>query len=64
MLLQFDIKDRQQLKKLFNNDGNDKTPKSEAMKNSLLVIGNPNPNLKIREGRITDFGKTTISKFM
>ncbi len=34
------------------------------MKNSLDRIGNPNPKIKVKPGRITDFGKTTISRFM
>lgn len=30
---------------------------SQAMKNSLDVIGNPDPKNKVPEGRLTDFGK-------
>ena len=37
---------------------------SQAMKNSLDVIGNPDPKMKIPEGRITDFGKESVSKFL
>jgi len=40
------------------------SPTTEAMKNSLYIIGNPRPQLKVRAGRLTDFGKTTYSKFM
>lgn len=34
------------------------------MKNSLTLIGNPNPKIKAQPGRFTDFGRTTFSKFM
>lgn len=37
---------------------------SQAMKNSLDVIGNPDPKIKIPEGRLTDFGKESASKFL
>jgi hypothetical protein len=37
---------------------------SQAMKNSLDVIGNPDPKLKQSEDKITDFGKETVSKFL
>ena len=37
---------------------------SQAMKNSLDVIGNPDPKIKIPEGRLTDFGKESVSKFL
>ncbi len=34
------------------------------MKNSLDVIGNPDPKLKPQEDKLTDFGKESISKFL
>jgi hypothetical protein len=34
------------------------------MKNSLDVIGNPDPKIKILEDKLTDFGKESISKFL
>lgn len=34
------------------------------MKNSLDVIGNLDPKLKVHEGKLTDFGKQSISKFL
>lgn len=37
---------------------------SQAMKNSLDVIGNPDPKLKVGEDRLTDFGKESHSKFL
>ncbi|EWS72392.1 UDP-glucose/GDP-mannose dehydrogenase family, NAD-binding domain protein (macronuclear) [Tetrahymena thermophila SB210] len=42
----------------------DLSPTSEAMKNSLFVIGNPMPHLKIRQGKLTDFGRVTVSRFL
>lgn len=41
---------------------NSNSPTSEAMKNSLLVIGNPKSDLKIRPGKLTEFGKPTFSR--
>ena len=37
---------------------------SQAMKNSLDVIGNPDPKARVPEGRLTDFGKESASKFL
>lgn len=37
---------------------------SQAIKNSLDVIGDPDPKLKSNEGKITEFGKETMSKFL
>lgn len=37
---------------------------SQAMKNSLDVIGNPDPKQKVTDGRLTDFGKESHSKFL
>lgn len=37
---------------------------SQAMKNSLDVIGDPDPTHKVPDGRLTDFGKHTSSKFL
>ena len=37
---------------------------SQAMKNSLDVIGNPDPKIKVSEEKLTDFGKESVSKFM
>lgn len=34
------------------------------MKNSLDVIGNPDPKIKVSEDRLTDFGKESHSKFL
>lgn len=34
------------------------------MKNTLDVIGDPDPRHKVPEGKITDFGKQTVSKFL
>lgn len=36
---------------------------SQAMKNSLDVIGNPDPKMK-QEDKLTDFGKESYSKFL
>ena len=37
---------------------------SQAMKNSLDVIGNPDPKTRVPDGRLTDFGKESHSKFL
>ena len=37
---------------------------SQAMKNSLDVIGNPDPKFKNMDDRLTDFGKESYSKFL
>lgn len=37
---------------------------SQAMKNSLDVIGNPDPKMRQPEDKLTDFGKESISKFL
>lgn len=37
---------------------------SQAMKNSLDVIGNPDPKAKVPEEKLTDFGKESVSKFL
>ena len=37
---------------------------SQAMKNSLDVIGNPDPKSKVQEEKLTDFGKESVSKFL
>ena len=37
---------------------------SQAMKNSLDVIGNPDPKIKVSEDKLTDFGKESVSKFL
>jgi hypothetical protein len=34
------------------------------MKNSLDVIGNPDPKQKSTEDKLTDFGKESVSKFL
>ena len=34
------------------------------MKNTLDVIGNVNPDNKVQEGKLSDFGKTSVSKFL
>jgi hypothetical protein len=34
------------------------------MRNTLDVIGDPDPKHKIPEGKLTDFGKETASKFL
>ncbi len=34
------------------------------MKNSLDVIGNPDPKLKTQDEKLTDFGKESVSKFL
>ena len=44
------------------NKFNIHSPTSEAMKNSLLVIGNPKSDLKIKPGKLTEFGKVTLSR--
>ena len=33
------------------------------MSNSLIAIGNPVRALKVKSGKLTDFGKSTVSKF-
>lgn len=43
---------------------NTQSPVTESMKNSLERIGNPNSNMKLKPGRLTDFGRTTMSKFL
>jgi hypothetical protein len=57
MLKEFDVGeiDRVQM--------NSNSPTSEAMRNSLLVIGNPKSDLRIRPGKLTEFGKPTFSRF-
>jgi hypothetical protein len=35
----------------------DKSPTSQAMNNSIQIIGNPSPNIKIKTGKLTEFGK-------
>jgi hypothetical protein len=40
------------------------SPTSEAMKNSLLVIGNPKSDFKVKPGKLTEFGKVTFSKYI
>lgn len=40
------------------------SPTSEAMKNALITIGNPMPELKVKKGKTTDFGRITYSKFL
>lgn len=40
------------------------SPTSEAMKNSLMVIGNPKSDLRIKPGKLTEFGRPTYSRFM
>jgi hypothetical protein len=37
---------------------------SQAMKNSLDVIGDPNPRNRVHEGKLTEFGKESTSKFL
>jgi hypothetical protein len=37
---------------------------SQAMKNSLDVIGNPDPKFKTMDDKLTDFGKESHSKFL
>ena len=37
---------------------------SQAMKNSLDVIENPDPKMKAGEEKLTDFGKESVSKFL
>ena len=41
----------------------DNSPTSQDMSNSLIAIGNPVKALRVKAGKITDFGKTTVSKF-
>lgn len=56
--------------KLFELDEDEKkgfdnhSPTSEAMKNSLMVIGNPKSDLRIKPGKLTEFGRPTFSRFM
>lgn len=40
------------------------SPTSEAMKNSLMVIGNPKSDLRVKPGKLTEFGKVTFSRFL
>lgn len=65
MLKNFEVKDKER-EKLISMETT-----SQAMKNTLdvigifsLILGNPNPSGKVPEGRLTDFGKTTVSKFL
>jgi hypothetical protein len=37
---------------------------SQAMKNSLDIIGDPNPRNKQNDGKLTEFGKESESKFL
>ncbi|EAR97403.2 kelch motif protein (macronuclear) [Tetrahymena thermophila SB210] len=49
--------------KMMRNNSN--SPTSEAMKNALITIGNPMPELKQgKKGKTTDFGRITFSKFL
>lgn len=56
MLKLFEINDKE------HNKFDIHSPTSEAMKNSLMVIGNPKSDLKIKPGRLTEFGKPTYSR--
>lgn len=47
-------------RRMFDNH----SPTSEAMKNSLIVIGNPKSDLKVKPGKLTEFGRPTYSKFL
>lgn len=47
-----------------NMRNNSNSPTSEAMKNALITIGNPMPEIKPKKGKTTDFGRTTFSKFL
>lgn len=55
--------------KLFEVSDNDRnkfdthSPTSEAMRNALLVIGNPKSDLRIKPGKLTEFGKVTFSRY-
>lgn len=40
----------------------DESPTCEAMRNAILLIGNPKADLKVREGKLTEFGKPLVSK--
>ncbi|CAD8196965.1 unnamed protein product [Paramecium pentaurelia] len=42
----------------------DNSPTSEKMRNSLFLVGNPKADLKIRQGKLTEFGKPLVSKFL
>ena len=58
MLKEFEIEESQTM-------ALDTTPRTQAMKNALAIIGNPKSDLKIRNGKLTDFGKKlTFSKFL
>ena len=60
MLQLFDVSEI----KVHENYITNSSPTSEAMKNSLDRIGNPNPRLKVKADKITDFGRRTVSRFM
>jgi hypothetical protein len=40
------------------------SPTSEAMRNALMVIGNPKSDLKVKAGKLTEFGKVTYSRYI
>lgn len=58
MLKLFEVDDKDKMK------FRDESPTSEAMRNSILLVGNPKADLKIREGKLTEFGKPLISRYI
>lgn len=61
MLKMFEINDKN--KQSVEDIIKDRSPTSQAMNNSIQIIGNPSPNIKIKTGKLTEFGKQRICKF-
>ena len=40
----------------------DNSPTSEKMRNSLFLVGNPKADLKVRHGKLREFGKPLVSR--
>jgi hypothetical protein len=57
MLREFEVEDGSKMQL-------ETTPRSQAMMNALSIIGNPQPQLKVKGNKLTDFGRTTVSKFL
>jgi hypothetical protein len=58
MLRTFEVEKKEEVKLLSLETS------SQAMKNSLDIIGDPNPKSKQYDGKLTEFGKESESKFL
>ena len=56
MLKLFEVKDKDAMK--FQED----CVVTEKLKTSIIVIGNPKSDLKIKQGILTEFGKPLVSR--